>query len=244
MKRLTLITSALLASTILGHAADMPAKGSAPVVTPAYTWTGAYVDADLGYGWGANGLQLQTVPALPISVDAGLAPHGVTLGGGVGYDYQLGTSFVVGAVTDISWSDIRDSNAIVSTPGFGVNASSKLDWFGTTRAKAGYLVTPSLLVYATGGAAYGGASATGSITGCTGCSLTANGTNVGWTVGGGLEYAITNTWRAKAEWLHMDLGSISACAAVGKPGSGNCIGFSDKVTDDVYRVGVVYKFMP
>ena len=168
---LAALSVAFLSST--AFAADLAPgqqayKADAPVVVPA-SWTGFYIGADVGYGWNANGLTSDLDLGEDYGhalIDAGLAPHGVVLGGGIGADYQLG-HFVTGIVSDISWSDINNSKTFISILGGDISGSlkgsAKLDWFGTTRGRVGYLITPALLAYGTGGVAYGAASATVSL---------------------------------------------------------------------------------
>jgi hypothetical protein len=76
--------------------------------------------------------------------------------------------------------------------------STKLTWFGTTRVRAGFLLTPVLLLYGTGGVTYGHAEVSG-----LGASTTVPG--VGWAAGAGVQYALTPQWSIGAEYLHLEL---------------------------------------
>ena len=71
-----------------------------------------------------------------------------------------------------------------------------LPWFGTLRGRVGFLLTPSLLVYGTGGFAYGGVE-----------FWDQTRTRVGWTAGGGAEYLLAQNWSVKIEYLYLDLTS-------------------------------------
>jgi outer membrane immunogenic protein len=122
----------------------------------------------------------------------------------------------------------------------------KLDWFGTARGRIGYLPAERILLYATGGLAYGnfsGSSWTLPMNIGTWSSL-----NVGWTVGAGAEAALGNNWSFKVEYLYMDLGNVGGSSATvvvpagGAPGSTTSYLFNTKFTDNIVRVGLNYKF--
>jgi len=164
-------------------------------------------------------------------------------GGQAGYNYQFNPNIVVGLELDIQGSGVRGSGPFSSGVGtgtvpigppfpventvFGVGQSQKtLDWFGTVRGRIGYLFMPTVLVYATGGLAYGGVTANSSISpiyvpgvgafGAPPPPITSGGvsgrnsdTRVGWTVGAGLEWMITQNLSAKVEYLYYDLGSAT-----------------------------------
>jgi outer membrane immunogenic protein len=100
-----------------------------------------------------------------------------------------------------------------------------VDWLGTLRGRIGYLVTPALLGYATGGLAYGGASLrttsysiwSGNILGpllrSSGSTGELSNVRIGWTVGGGAEWAFAPNLSAKAEYLLYDLGEARFAAS-------------------------------
>ena len=93
---------------------------------------------------------------------------------------------------------------------------SRIDWFGTLRARAGVVVHEDWLLYTTGGLAYAQVNHKVSDN----CILCGNSIfnlgpfeqsnkdkKVGWTVGGGAEYLHDSHWRLRAEALYVDLGS-------------------------------------
>lgn len=157
-------------------------------------------------------------------------------GGQFGYNYQFASAFVLGFEADIqALAGSAGTSSAVTTSSFapfgfpannyGANASftQRLDYLGTARGRIGYLATPSLLAYATGGLAYGSANVSSSfniqqtfpgafltitppIFGAANASKTA----VGWTAGGGLEWMFGPKWSAKFEYLYYDLGSVTA----------------------------------
>jgi len=102
--------------------------------------------------------------------------------------------------------------------------SQKLNWFGTVRGRIGPTVTPTLLVYVTGGLAFGEITTTNTvagtnITGAQGTnvftltpvagSASSSTTRVGWTIGAGIEGVVSGNWTAKLEYLYVDLGDVS-----------------------------------
>ena len=247
MKKIIISALSLAALTGSAVAADLPSRKAAPAYVPpaAPMWTGFHVGLNAGGTWGNNSsLSTTTWPmnnfvatqpvywaygntALPGSSNGGF------IGGGqVGYDWQVpfnGMGFVTGVEADIQGiaASGGNRNANFVTPGSGagetvwsnVNASGNLQYLGTVRGRLGYLVTPTLLVYGTGGLAYGGVSFNVSNTrtesGAAGTNWIALGnasysnTQVGWTGGGGAEWMFMPNWSAKVEYLYYDLGNVS-----------------------------------
>ena len=182
--------SALLATTFAANAADIPRpvyKGVRSVIA-YYNWTGFYAGINAGYGWGTSDWDIP-----PVQTD----PKGFMVGGTLGYNYQTG-SFVWGFEGDIAWSDVKGSVDC----GLGLTCETANRWLGTARGRLGYAFD-RWLPYVTGGAAFGDVRASINPIG-----LTATETRVGWTVGGGLEYAFLGNWTAKVEYLYVDLGSF------------------------------------
>jgi outer membrane immunogenic protein len=165
---------------------------------------------------------------------------------------------------DLTICPVVPGTAPVPCPGatgtqFGT-ANYRLPWFGTLRGRAG-VTFDRVLLYATGGLAVGEIKANyvdGTLGGTTLNPLATgsfNTTRAGWVVGAGAEAALGRNWSIKAEYLHMDFGNVDqSVAANGVPLSitiGNFIttisqsltsSFRTRVTDDVFRVGVNYRF--
>jgi outer membrane immunogenic protein len=134
---------------------------------------------------------------------------------------------------------------LAPAPGAGVAVAlnQKIDWFGTVRGRAGFLVSPKVLVYATGGLAYGEVKSSEIIGGLTGFS--SSNTKAGYTVGAGIEGVIGGNWTAKLEYLYVDLGRVSGSflTTIPAPGGGFLTSnYSSRITDNVLRVGLNYKF--
>jgi outer membrane immunogenic protein len=226
----------LLGATVFGaafaNAADMPVK--APIhPTPtvaAYNWTGWYVGAHGGYGWGNDNTSIGwsdpgNVALIAAAVAAGIIPTSLSsnpdgaLGGvQLGYNYQVGTNWVIGAETDFSFSDIKGTqtittNVVVPVVNF---VSQKLDWFGTIRGRVGYAAN-SWLFYGTAGGAYGHVIYNYSqLSPATAINIVGpdSETEWGWTAGGGVEYG-WDRWTIRAEYLYIDLGDHSFNVPVG-----------------------------
>jgi outer membrane immunogenic protein len=178
-------------------------------------------------------------------------------GGQAGYNWQAGPMWVIGVETDISGTTL---NRTVSVPGLGdpsriVTASEKLDWFGTVRGRIGVTPTDRALLYVTGGLAYGHANLSTALTrpgfspgappdGCGGFNNCQSGsvsdTRIGWTVGGGLEWAFARNWSLKGEYLYYDLGTLSH--AMTDPFFPAIFNASAGLKGSIARAGLNYKF--
>ncbi len=137
--------------------------------------------------------------------------------------------------------------------------SQKIDWFGTLRGRVGWLPVNPLLVYATGGAAYGRVETDvsfashippppGMISDVTGTTAVSEGdTRAGWTIGGGLEWMFAPNWSLKGEYLYYDLGTVSidqrlVTSVPGIVGHMANIHSEAHYHGNIARVGVNYKF--
>ncbi|TPL51743.1 outer membrane protein [Mesorhizobium sp. B2-4-6] len=245
----------------------------------APSWGGAYIGANIGYGWDSGDLGLllkpgpeHAPPDFPIEdiqavVDAlnevgafptSMSPsaRGVVGGGQVGYNWQLPSNWVVGIEADIQASGIKGSETQLRSPQFfdqtDTTVSKKVDWYGTVRARAGYLVDPQWLVYATGGLAYGKTNIGFSTVNlpaipvqnpCSEVDICANSssdsTRLGWALGAGVETMLTPNWSVKAEYLYVDLGRRSFTAPATAP-----LDFkvSAKFHEQTVRIGLNYHF--
>lgn len=190
MKIAVLASIFVLALSATSHAADVISAEN-----PEYTWTGGYVGVYAGYGWGNSQHFTTDIPASTDRFNINGALGGLTLG----YNYQV-DRWVFGAETDISIAGLHGSTGSSSTwncPGGG--CETKVEWFGTARARVGYAFDRTL-PYLTGGLAYG------NIKGYIQGDYSGSGTKVGWTLGGGVEHAFTDHLTVKAEYLYVDLG--------------------------------------
>ncbi|HEY0293552.1 MAG TPA: outer membrane protein [Hansschlegelia sp.] len=188
----------------VAQAADLPAYEPAPaVIAPA------------AFTWTGPYIGVQGGHSWGRASKA--RPNGWLIGGYLGYNYQVeGSPVVVGIETDINWTDIDDKRG---------RTKVSSDWNGATRARLGYAFD-RFLVYGAGGVAYsdrevkrpGGKD---------------NKTAVGWTVGGGVEYAATDNVAIRAEYRYSDYGKDKF--SLGKS-------VKSSYTDQRAMVGVAYKF--
>lgn len=237
----TLVSLAAIGAIALGastaYAADLAPMPmyKAPAPPPAYSWTGFYIGVNGGFG--GNKFDYPATVG-PVSGTASLKSSGFFGGGQVGYNWQLSPLWVVGVETDFDGANIN-GNATASTAFGGATAGTTIDWFGTVRGRAGALVTPNALLYATGGWAYGHTT-TAASAGLLGVgAATSLGVNQsGWTVGGGLEYALNSWLSFKTEYLYVDLGTATLVSgtAFGIPFS-----LGEKATAHTVKAGINVK---
>jgi outer membrane immunogenic protein len=275
MKRMLIgiaaVTSLFTASAF---AADLPVRTytKAPAyVDPGYNWTGFYVGGNIGYSWGrssdTSSLTNGAGTTLFSSADK-TNLDGIVGGGQAGYNWQM-QNWVWGLEADIQGTDEKGSRGftcptgictagtlpagffalVFVIPGAAVPVSleQKIDWFGTVRGRAGVLVSPKVLLYATGGLAYGEVKSTETIGGF---GFSNTDTRVGYTVGAGIEGVIAGNWTAKLEYLYVDLGRTSGSFATAIPAFGGgavasgtlTSSYSSRISDNVLRAGLNYKF--
>lgn len=222
----------------------MPVK--APVMAPAYNWTGWYVGGHVGYGWDPASAVFDpatyaaaTAPTLIVSSATGpfglsVDPSGALGGLQIGGNVQSGV-FVYGVEADISFANLKEEAnrafAVTGTVGgdngdFTGNAylRQKMDYFGTVRGRLG-VASDTLLLYATGGLAWGRVNTTFGVNNIVlanpanwggpnpppyPVSASSSDTRFGYAVGGGLEWAFARQWTMRGEYIYMDLGSGDA----------------------------------
>lgn len=205
MKKQILAMTVLAAATAAtaASAADLPRNNYYSQPTPGsyYNWAGWYAGAIVGYQWG-------DVPG------TNTKPSGVLGGLTGGYNWQNG-QFVFGGETDLQISGADDTFAPYkfSNP-----------WFGTLRGRAG-MAWNNILVYVTGGLAYGG------LKGESG-ALSETKTHIGWTLGTGVEFGLAQQWSAKIEYLYADLSNRTY----------SITGVGNGLETNFIRVGVNYRF--
>ncbi|MGL4264665.1 MAG: outer membrane protein [Afipia sp.] len=276
MKKSVLAASLVVALSGAAHAADLYRK--APPPAPVASWTGFYAGVNLGGGWSNTDIGYGTndpVTAVFFGAAADLPANGDrirssgVLGGvQIGYNYQIQRSWVAGIETDFQFASISGSG---STSSYGAgflssSASQDIQYFGTVRARLGYLATDTLLIYATGGFAYaqlnnaatldiapGGVVNLIGIGTSTNCGVgftpacfagSSNSLTPGWTVGGGLEYALGQNWSLKGEYLYARFEQTLTAAAVTPTAGTQPNTYTAKFATDlnVVRVGLNHRF--
>ncbi len=240
-----LTTSALVAFSVSASAADLPARmpTKAPPYVPPYSWSGLYVGVNLGGSWGRQDNTLETITGV---IDATNSNHidGVIGGGQIGFNWQY-NQWVVGLEADIQGSGQKGDGsffipAVIGAtvvPATSISYEDKLNWFGTVRGRIGWAFD-RWMPYFTGGWAFGHGEVNGTTAiGATATSFSGSKDYSGWTVGGGVEWAFYDRWSAKLEYLYIDFGDGPTVAV--SP-TRNIL--SDKLTDNIVRAGLNYKF--
>jgi outer membrane immunogenic protein len=263
MKRLLLAglaVSALIAPAVAAEMAPVPYY-PAPPPPILWSWTGLYIGANLGWAGSSSNTLTNTgtdtgTGGLGAALGAGLFPGSVSVshsgfigGGQIGYNWQLAPTWVAGIETDFDGlGNNTNTNTFSNTTFVPMTAtfSSGLDTLGTVRARLGWLWTPALLAYATGGFAYGENKVGSSFT-CPTClppaaiALSSSSTSTGWTVGAGLEWRFAPAWSVKVEYLYVDLGNRSDTITYNyRPFTSTLTSTVDE-RDNIVRVGLNYK---
>jgi outer membrane immunogenic protein len=217
----------------------MPVKARPPVPAPEFSWTGFYAGLNAGYAWnnantnvvdtgwiGGNG---QLIPSLGLPNRYNTAGSGPMAGLQFGQNWQ-NSKTIYGWEADFNYLDIDRATTVIGTPGRNPLITERLEqsFLGTLRGRLGYAVADRLMLFATGGLAYGNVRSTGRFetnNGQGGINVVgANGNGsfnpiwtgsaapwrAGYALGGGGEYAVTDTVSIKGEYLYYDLGTINS----------------------------------
>jgi outer membrane immunogenic protein len=218
-------------------AADLQCCNKAPpppcCASPAYSWSGFYIGADVGAAWATDTVS-------PLVADGGTFPRSNTLntsgvlgGGTAGYNYQF-SSILVGVEGDIGYMAIAGFKADALGGTEVDNLNSGL--YGDATGRAGVIFGNALL-YGKGGWAFfnGRANTTTSLPGFT---VGNTGTFSGWTAGGGLEYKLSPAWSAKAEYMYYKFGTQDATLTSGA----GVFPYANALTVNSVKMGLNYQF--
>ena len=234
-----------------------------------WTWTGFYIGGNFGYGSSRFNTDLLYADNLGNSLDSTSfsSKHIGAMGGGqAGYNWQYGI-LLAGLETDITFQHYRTATvsqcpAVLCNPlvtGFDAPVSAQqqhnLDWFGTVRGRLGVVITPDIAAYGTGGLAYGEIEHSGVLWGSNGIAANGGTNDIGityadrslrggWVAGGGIEARLAGNVTGKIEYLHMDFGSDKAQAILPPNATPIAVSFNSRITEDLIRVGLNYKFDP
>ena len=244
----------------------MPVKAPyAPVAS--YDWSGFYAGVNAGVGFGHASTSTDTVfspigyfaassvPAINAAGSQSANRAGFTGGVQIGYNWQTSNA-LLGLEADFGYMGLRASSSggavypCCAPTAFTVSSTAKTDWLLTLRPRIGF-TSNNWLMYVTGGLALGQVKGDFTFTDTFATaseSASISKIKAGWALGGGIEYAMAGPWSFKLEYLHVDLGSVSDTSTnltaftppVAFPT--NVFTHSVKVTDDLVRVGLNYKF--
>ncbi|OHV86559.1 outer membrane protein [Mesorhizobium sp. ORS 3428] len=219
MRRLTLASAgffALLSGSAL--AADLGAD--LPMTAPGFDWTGYYAGLQAGYGWGRS--DISGTEGAPFAASPDL--DGGFVGGHVAGLWQFNQA-VIGARAELSYSSI-DGSALLA-PANSVGTDVK--WLGSVNAEAGFSVD-RWLIYGVGGVAFAGIETSQNA----GASFAKTRTDAGWTIGAGVDYALTNNVVVGAQYRYYDFGKEHFDAPDG---------FSDRDQDlKLHTLGVNFSY--
>jgi outer membrane immunogenic protein len=238
-----------------------PAAAQAQQANPAYNWSGFYLGLNAGSAWGR--FETTTTPAgnylippdyaLVAAAGTGsMSGSGFTGGIQAGYNWQT-SNIVYGLEVDFGAFSIDAKRQVTgSFPGgflagqFTITNSADADWLFTARGRYGWVFS-NVLAYVTGGLAVTQIT-TANTYSDTGFGFTANGnasaTRLGWTLGGGLEWALGKNWTIKTEYLYLDFGKVDATGSINPGGWAytQAINTSVDLTAHIARAGVNFKF--
>jgi outer membrane immunogenic protein len=259
---IALLTGCLVAGKSV--AAELPVAGQPQLYYPGrllpVEWTGLYFGVNAGYGWAKGSStthfagDFQGGTTTPFGLGAtelsgtkvfgSSNPSGGIAGGQIGFNWQRGM-VVFGAEVDAQWSGQQTTASFVCTFDCTATSTVKIKSLTTGRARVG-LAFDWLLPYVTTGAALVNVEDNLTLTaaGVTGAFQGLSTTSLGWTVGAGVDVALSSNWSARFEYLHIEANGLKPDADIpGILGSGTAIG-SASYRDDILRFALNYRFGP
>jgi outer membrane immunogenic protein len=265
--------AALISTPVL--AADMVTKAPPPVApAPVFSWTGFYAGIALGAKWADTTWTTTSIsfvgnllqPAVDSSSPRSYDLSGFRWGGYAGYNWQVAPQWLWGVEADLAGANKTVTAAGIpgcsilcfpAAPGPGTDISSvKMRWDASLRARVGYLVSPDLLAYVTGGIAWQdietSATCQHSLTdpicapasGSPFTTATSDTILTGWTIGGGIEYRVYSNWLVRGEYRYSNFGTWTGnfFNLTGPATIGTLVGHSLKVNTQIATGGIGYKF--
>lgn len=243
-------------TVLSGQAFAADAIVSAPEPAPVqdiatFNWSGAYIGAHAGYGWGHTQDVYNSTNSPKKKMKGGFG------GLQAGYNWQFDNNVVLGAEADVSFGSIKKnwSDMAEGTNKWSANSTyytqDKIGTHGTVRARLGY-AADRFLPYVTGGLAW---ADTKNTLGCSGVKPIPSGNcvapnmqfetskskvRVGYAIGAGLEYAVTDNWTVKAEYLYSNFGKKNVTLVDPNPKTVSTRRFKTDLSE--VRIGVNYKF--
>ncbi|WP_026606007.1 outer membrane protein [Methylocapsa acidiphila] len=256
LRRLLLASVGAIA---LGHsaaAADLPSRAPIVAPPPPFTWTGIYIGAQIGYVWANDPSRLNFPGAYasdfgidsaefiyPQAFSFSSNPGGVIGGAHIGYNQQFGM-WVLGLEGDVDGSSLSRTYSVGGYP-FWASATERQTIQGSIRGRVG-VAFDRVLLYGTGGVAFADFENdhSANVFGSPYAASISTG-RTGWTVGGGLEYAVTNNWSVRAEYRYSDFGHYTLYpnfANIPVYSAGTSV--THHPTENRVQVGFSYKFDP
>ena len=200
------LSQAAVAADLGGAPRRSIKDGPRPLRCPAFSWTGVYVGAHVGYGWSDLDWQFANTPGFPTSHTG----SGGLLGGQIGYNLQV-NQFVFGIEGDMSGAWLDGSTAC---PNAGFSCSHSFNWLASVRGRAGIAINGNrTLLYATAGGAWADVdyAATDVATGAL-RHRPLRARTAGWVAGAGIEHMLTPNLTARVEYLYYGFDTVTAPA--------------------------------
>jgi outer membrane immunogenic protein len=270
MRNLLLGTTALLAMAAPAAAADLPIYRKAPPPPPS-SWTGFYVGGEVGGKWAdatwtTTSLSDPAIPPTKIdtSSPADFRTSSIRAGGYFGYNWQFAPQWVGGVEFDIAYADKTATMmgipgcTILCIPGFPGpvldQSSVRFRSDESARARLGFLINPTTLLYGAGGIAWQNIQASATcqhsvpdplcnfVPGNPFATATDTFTRAGWTAGGGIELLFQRNWIARAEYRYSYFGPRDGLLDLSVPSGTSSVGYQLKANTQIATFGLAYKF--
>jgi outer membrane immunogenic protein len=269
MQGLLVVAAAAFVGLSIGaaNAADLPPVHAPPT---QFSWTGFYAGATLGAKLSSATWTMTSLfdSIVPLTIDASSPrnydPSSVRVGGYLGYNWQFAPRWVGGAEADLAYADNMVTAAgipgcaigcVSGVPGPGADSASvKLGWDASLRARLGYLVTPRLLAYGTGGIAWQNVETSATcqhsapdpvcfiLPGNPFSTATNATTRIGWTIGAGVDAQIYGNWILRGEYRYAYFGGWNNSANLSLSGDDNITGYRLALSTQILTLGLAYKF--
>lgn len=257
INRVTMACAGVLtvAASLGGTAfAAEPAPTPPPPPPPPFTWTGLYIGGQIGYAWGHDPVSWSGISENDAFATGTFTqnPSGVIGGAHVGYNLQYNEWLVFGLEGSVDGTSLSHTATVSvndvtgATPGI-ITSTAQGNVQGSIRGRLG-IAWDRALIYATGGVAFAGynttiVDTTGFFTGVPGPNTTFSNTRAGWTVGGGIEYAITDNWWVRAEYRYSNFGHTTDFPFPGElPFDDSYVFLQHHLTENQVQVGFSYRF--
>jgi outer membrane immunogenic protein len=216
-------------------AADMPMKGPIYRAAPVFDWSGFYIGANVGYGWGSSDSSITA----GTTFSANTSPDGAIYGGHFGAQKQYSNNWVLGAQVTLLGASMKDTVNIINAPGF--TEQNKFSAIGLAEVKLGYAMQSGwgpFLPYLSGGAACARSKTT--LSSGAG-SITSNNTDqCGWTIGAGFDWATSvPNLIFGVKYNYADLGTKDHAFPIG---GGIGVSVPEKQTLNLIEAEISYKF--
>lgn len=215
---------------------------SAPAPLPGFSWGGGYAGLQAGYLSSSQSVDLNTATGSTLEA-WNPDPDGATAGVYVGYNWETAGRLVFGVEAEYNWANASGTESIIQSVTGGnttsENVETNIDGTAAIRGRVGYAMDRTLL-YASAGWAW--ASYDGRVFGLingnpSGNTTSWSGSVDGWTVGIGVERALSDRWIGRIDYRYSDFGSLDY-APIGTSGAN----FSGDLTTSEIRLGAAMRF--